>query len=129
NDVGHAVAVHVAHGHADAAREVRVVGEEVEQRRACGRGIDFYVRTAAGIGRGGKDVDPGWDRAERAAAHGGRRNPRQDDLRTGFQVPALAGRDVQDLELLAVDGHDRPVGQAGERAGDRTATVDDGEGA
>src|SRR5207247_657882 len=59
DDVRDAVAVNVADGHADAAREVRIVGKEVETDGA-GRGVkDDDVGSAAGVGTDGNQVERG----------------------------------------------------------------------
>src|SRR5207244_6324289 len=50
DDGGLAVAVDVAGGHAHAARETRVVGEETAQDRAVGTGEDGDVGSAAAVG-------------------------------------------------------------------------------
>src|SRR5207244_230224 len=50
DDVGEAIAVGVAGGHANAAREARIVGEEIVQQRVAWAAEDRDVRTAARVG-------------------------------------------------------------------------------
>src|SRR5207249_3567316 len=52
NDVGNAVAIDIAQGHADASQEVRIVGVEVGNLRVRGHGLieDLDLWPARGIG-------------------------------------------------------------------------------